>query len=79
MRADSHNGFMCNFDVNTGKEESAEANLGSKVVKKLLRSLVGGRYHLYFDNFFSSVSLLEDLLEDELPSARTEKIYLRLW
>ena len=71
VRADSHNGFICNFDVYTGKEESAETNLGSKVVKKLSRSLVGGRYHLYFDNLFSSVSLLEDLLEDELYACAT--------
>jgi len=37
-----------------------------KVVKKLLRTPLGKRYHLYLDNFFSSVPLLEDLLENEL-------------
>jgi len=52
VRADSHNGFLCNFDIYTGREESAETNLGAKVVKKLSRTLVGKRYHLYFDNFF---------------------------
>ena len=57
VRADSHNGYMCNFDIYIGKEKSTEVNLGAKVVKKLSRTLVGKRYHLYFDNFFSSVSL----------------------
>ena len=46
----------------TGKDDSRETALGSKVVKKLSRELVGGNYHLYFDNFFSSVPLLEDLV-----------------
>ena len=71
VRADSQNGYLCNFDIYTGKEESAETNLGAKVVKKLSRTLVGKRYHLYFDNFFSSVSLFDDLLEDELYACGT--------
>ena len=48
---------MCNFDIYIGKEKFTEVNLGAKIVKKLSRTLVGKRYHLYFDNFFSSVSL----------------------
>ena len=71
VRADSHNGYLCNFEIYTGKEDSVETNLGAKVVKKLSRTLVGKRYHLYFDNFFSSVSLMEDLLEDELYACGT--------
>ena len=46
---------MCDFSIYAGKDgEQAETNLGGKVVTKLSRSLVGGNYHLYFDNFFSS-------------------------
>ena len=71
VRADSHNGYLCSFNTYTGKEESAEVNLGAKVAKKLLRMLVGKGYHLYFDNFFSSVSLMEDLLKDELYACGT--------
>ena len=63
--------YLCNFDIYTGKEESAEVNLGAKVVKKLSRMLVGKRWHLYFDNFFSSVSLMEDLLNGELYACGT--------
>ena len=71
VRADSINGYVCDFDVYTGKEELAENNLGAKVVKKLSRPLVGGKYHLYFDNFFSSVDLFEDLLDDDLYACGT--------
>ena len=35
VRADSHNGYLCNFEIYTGKEDSVETNLGAKVVKKL--------------------------------------------
>ena len=40
-------------------------------MKKLSRPLVGGRYHLYFDNFFSSLELFDDLLEDDLYACGT--------
>lgn len=71
VRADGINGFICDLDVYTGKEESMETGLGAKVVKKLSRPLVGGKYHLYFDNFFSSVKLFEDLLDDDLYACGT--------
>ncbi len=71
VRADSWNGYVSDFEVYTGKEESAEVALGSKVVQKLSRSLVGGRYHLYFDNFFSSIPLFDDLLKDNLYACAT--------
>ena len=71
VRADSHNGLISNLDVYTGRDDSTETNLGAKVVKKLSRSLVGGNYHLYFDNFFSSVPLFEELLEDGIYACGT--------
>ncbi len=71
VRADSWNGYVLDFEVYTGKEESAEVALGSKFVKKLSRSLVGRRYHLYFESFFSSIPLLDDLLKDNLYACAT--------
>ncbi len=71
VRADSVNGYVCDLDVYTGKEESTELELGAKVVKKLSRPLAGGNYHLYYDNFFSSVKLCEDLLEEGLYTCGT--------
>ena len=47
----------------TGKEGAYEKELGAKVVKKLAQPRTGGHYHVFFDNYFSSVNLFEDLLE----------------
>ena len=66
MRAESSNGFVCDLDVYTGKDGAVTTNLGAKVVELLLRALVGGHYHLYFNNFFSSLPLFDSLLEDGL-------------
>ena len=43
VRADSHNGYISDLDVYTGRDDSTETNLGAKVVKKLrkLSSLFG--------------------------------------
>ena len=72
VRADSVNGYVCDFQVYTGKDgENAEKDLGPKVVKKLSEQLAGGNYHIYFDNFFSSVKLFEDLLEDGIYACGT--------
>ena len=63
-RADSHNGYMCEFQVYTGRQQSGgrEVNIGGRVVLDLARRLEGKNYHLYFDNFFTSVTLLSNLL-----------------
>ena len=49
-----------------GSRKQWKKIFGAIVVKKLSRSLVGGRCHIYFDNYLASVSLLEDLLSDGL-------------
>ena len=41
-----------------------ETGLGEKVVFQLAESIKGNHHHLYFDNYFSSVSLLSKLFED---------------
>ena len=59
VRADSVNGYVCDFSVYTGREEEVERDLGAKVVKRLVKGLVqplaGCNYHVYFDNYFSTV------------------------
>ena len=58
VRADSVNGYVCDFSVYTGREEEVERDLGAKVVKRLVQPLAGGNYHVYFDNYFSTVKFL---------------------
>jgi len=72
-RGDSHNGYMCELQVYTGKAESVEEGLGKRVVLDLARQLEGKKYHLYFDNFFSSVSLLTTLREKGLYGCGTAR------
>ena len=67
VRADSHNGYISRFECYTGKKgDTTEVGLGGKVVERLTRDLVGKNYHIYMDNFFSSVSLYKSLLRDKI-------------
>lgn len=63
-RADSHNGYISELQIYTGCAESggSEQNLGTRVVLDLSHKLEGRFYHLYFDNYFTSASLLNTLL-----------------
>ena len=61
--AEAENGYVSAFEVYTGKKgDSVEHGLGATVVKNLSNDLHHTYRHLYFDNFFSSVDLLLDLL-----------------
>ena len=72
-RADSHNGYMCEVQVYTGKGDDTEGGLGQRVVLDLARKLEGKKYHLYFDNFFCSVTLLTTLLQRGLYACGTTR------
>ena len=63
MAADSSNGYVLNFDVYLGKEANQQRifGLGYDVVTKLVRPFMNKNHHVYFDNFFSSLTLLEHL------------------
>ena len=52
----------CSFQVYTGKEKQVrERGLGHRVVVDLVRPYAGRGYHVYFDNFFTSVPLVREL------------------
>ncbi len=64
--ADSSNGYVSNFEVYVGKpsgEGGREVGLGKNVVKRLTNQLQGKNHHVYFDNYFNSVQLHEELNE----------------
>ena len=61
-RADSQNGYICQFQIYTGSTGSTEFGLGERVVLDFSKELEGRKYHLYFDNFFTSALLLNTLL-----------------
>ena len=72
--ADSHNGYFSQFEVYTGKKgNTAEKDLGMRVVKTLTAELKGKRHHVFFDNFFTNERLLQDLLADDIYSCGTAR------
>ena len=66
--ADSSNSFVCDLEVYTGKQRNCnpEQGLGHRVVRNLTRPLVGKNHHVFVDNFFNSLALVEDLLRDQI-------------
>jgi len=61
VRADEL-GFVCEFEIYTSKKDNnVSYGLGEKVVIDLTKSIISGFYHIYFDNFFTSVDLLVTL------------------
>lgn len=71
IRADE-TGFVSEFQIYTGKADGKVSyGLGERVVIDLTRELVGGCYHVYFDNFFTSTSLLLSLRKDNIFACGT--------
>ena len=64
--ADSLNGYICDFNVYTGASATGEreTSLGEKVILSLSESIQGRHHQLYYDNYFSSIGLLEKLLAE---------------
>ena len=66
--AEASSGFICDFQVCTGKRQDgiAEKNLVYRVVHDLTQNFTSKNHHVFCDNFFTSVSLAEDLLNDNI-------------
>lgn len=75
VRADV-NGYICEFQIYTGKVDNlkTETGLGERVVKDLSKSLAGKYYKIFFDNYFTSVSLMTSLLKDSIYASGTVRI-----
>ena len=70
-RADPHNGFLNDFQVYTGKaNNTVETGLGERV-KDLTRDIWGKNHHVYCDNYFTSVPLFQELLDNKTYSCGT--------
>ena len=65
--ADSTNGYLCDFDVYTGKQpRGVQHGLGYTVVSNLCQHIRGKWYSVFFDNFFTSCKLIEDLYSHKI-------------
>ena len=74
-RSDSHNGYISEFQIYTGRSAlgEKEINLGGRVVLDLTQKLEGRHYHIYFDNFFTFTTLLSSLLSRGLYACGTAR------
>ena len=72
VRADAVTGYVCEFEIYTGKTDGQrELGLGGNVVKKLTRNIIGHNYTVYCDNFFTNAALFQDLLADGIYACGT--------
>ena len=72
VRSDSATGYVCEFEVYTGRQGSTvEVGLRGNVVRRLSREMVGSNCQLIMDNFFTSVPLLSSLLSDNIFACGT--------
>ena len=78
VRADSRNGFFCDFEVYVGKsDDRREHGLGGSVVMKLSETIAGKNHHIYCDNYFTSAHLLLELLDHKLYCCGTTNMSRR--
>ena len=72
--ADSSNSYFFRLEVYTGrKNNTIEHCLGANVVKELAKDFQHSWQYVFFDNFFTSKSLLHDLEQVGLYGCRTAR------
>ena len=65
-------GYSFSFQVNTGKDHSANGPLGERVVRTLTAVPEdNSNYSVYFDNFFNSTFFCRDLADKKLKCTGT--------
>ena len=69
--ADVLNRYMYDFNVYTGATGERGTGLGEKVVLTLAESIKGRNHQLYFDNYFTSISLTTKLLSQQTYACGT--------
>ena len=76
MASDSSNRYVLNFDVYLGKDVRNQRihGLGYDVVTKLITPFMNKNHHVYFDNFFSSVRLVEHLRVQKTYACATIRV-----
>ncbi|KAL9952183.1 hypothetical protein ACROYT_G039398 [Oculina patagonica] len=72
--ADSSNGYTIDFNVYIGRAAGRKVSangLGYDVVMKLMDPFFNQGYHLYVDNFYTSVTLFKDLFDRGVAATGT--------
>ncbi|UJR12827.1 hypothetical protein I4U23_005296 [Adineta vaga] len=77
--ADSLTGYLYNFDIYTGKQETRQGALGESVVLQLINNLNLVNHQLFFDNFFTSIPLLLQLKQKKIGATGTIRTNRKLF
>ena len=62
MHCDAETAYLHQFYIYLGHQQHSANGLGYDIVMKLCQNITGHNHHIYFDNLFSSVPLVKDLL-----------------
>ncbi|WAR19293.1 PGBD3-like protein [Mya arenaria] len=73
MLCDSRSAYW-NFDVYLGRQDRTHHGLGHDVVMNLTQGVQNSKRHIYFDNFFTGLPLLESLLGNGLYGCGTVRV-----
>ena len=76
---DARTGYILLFSIYTGADETTEFGLGEKVILTLADPFLDKAYQLYFDNFFSSVRIAEELLKRNTYCCGTARPNRKKW
>ena len=68
MQCDSKTSYVSRVQVYTGRQPGAarETNQGQRVVQELCRNLAGSGRNVICDNFFTSLSLIQELKKNKM-------------
>ena len=69
--AESLTGYVLQFQIYTGKVKNVVERLGYRVVFDLIKDYLHKGYRIFFDNFYTSVQLVEDLEKQDKFSCGT--------
>ncbi|XP_065934674.1 piggyBac transposable element-derived protein 4-like [Magallana gigas] len=71
LRCDSLTGFCHQFDLYLGREQYRGVAVGQAVVEKLTAGLENKNFHIFYESFFTSVSLAKSLLSQKIFTCGT--------
>ncbi|XP_038123493.1 piggyBac transposable element-derived protein 4-like isoform X2 [Cyprinodon tularosa] len=71
VMAESSTGYVTNLQVYAGREGSIEKGLAHRVVMELARPYYGSYLSIYMDNFYTGVTLLEEMKTHGLNACGT--------
>ena len=77
--AETDTGYVLSFKFYTGKEDISPAGQGYDMVMQMMQPYLDKCHHVYYDNFFPSVKLVEDLLASDTYSCGTIRPNRKGW